>query len=164
MRIYIKNQQRLIKVDQHRIRRDLRKALHLLSLHKAEISVLFVNDKRMKILNSQYRGIERTTDVLSFPQHSPKEQKCRRSEVFNTGTSELQSFRASELLLGDIVINLHQAKRQAVEHNLTFNEELRLLLIHGLLHLVGHDHEKGGYDRRKMQKKTQKLLEKLQEN
>lgn len=116
----------------------------------------------MKILNRQYSGVDKTTDVLSFPQYSPKEQKCRRSEVLNAATSELQNFRTSELLLGDIVVNLHQAKRQAVEHNLTFNEELGLLLIHGLLHLVGHDHEKGGYAKRKMRKKTQELLEKLQ--
>jgi len=163
MRIYIKNQQRLIKVDQHRIRRDLRKALHLLSLHKAEISVLFVNDKRMKILNSQYRGIERTTDVLSFPQHSPKEQKCRRSEVFNTGTSELQSFRASWLLLGDIVINVQKARKQAEEHRLTFNEELRLLLMHGLLHLLGYDHEQNQYAKRKMERKKRELIAGIEE-
>ncbi|MBM4141143.1 MAG: rRNA maturation RNase YbeY [Nitrospira sp.] len=148
MRVYIKNQQRLIKVNQHRIKKDLRKALHLLGLHSAEISILFVNDKRMKILNRQYRGVDKTTDVLSFSQIEDR-----------TLNFEL---RTQNILLGDIVINLHQAKRQAAEHNLTFNEELRFLLIHGLLHLIGYDHEKGGYARRKMQKKTLELLEELQ--
>jgi len=144
MRIYIKNQQRLIKVDQHRIRRDLRKAVHLLSLHRAELSILFVNDRRMKILNRQYRGIERTTDVLAFPQIAER-----------THTLEL---RTQNVILGDIVINLHQAKRQAAEHCLTFTEELRMLMIHGLLHLIGYDHERSQYAKRKMEKKKLELL------
>ena len=63
--------------------------------------------------------------------------------------------------LGDIVINLHQAKRQASEHGLTFTEELRWLLIHGLLHLIGYDHEKGGYDEKKMRRKEKELLSKI---
>jgi rRNA maturation RNase YbeY len=63
------------------------------------------------------------------------------------------------LPLGDIVINLHQAKRQASEHCITFNEELRLLLIHGLLHLLGYDHEKGGYQKNKMRAKEKELLD-----
>jgi len=63
--------------------------------------------------------------------------------------------------LGDIVINIHQAKRQAAEHSLTFNEELRWILIHGLLHLTGYDHEKGGYDEKKMRRKEKELLSKI---
>ncbi|MEW6162364.1 MAG: rRNA maturation RNase YbeY [Nitrospirota bacterium] len=143
MKVYIRNQQRLIKVNQQRIRRFLRKALHLLGLHKAELSILLVNDRRMKILNRQYRGVDRTTDVLSFPQQN---------------RYTLHVTRYTSLPLGDIVINLHQAKRQAAEHGLTLNEELRRLIIHGLLHLIGYDHERSRYMRRKMQKKEGELL------
>ncbi|MDH5769528.1 MAG: rRNA maturation RNase YbeY, partial [Nitrospirota bacterium] len=91
----------------------MRKALHLLGLHTAEISILFVNEKRMKMLNQQFRGMDKTTDVLSFPQ-IPKFE-IRNSKFLK---SEIH-IPHSALLLGDIVINLQQAKRQAVEHNLT---------------------------------------------
>lgn len=101
----------------------------------------------MRILNSQYRGIDRTTDVLSFLQIEYR--------------SQISALSTQQFVLGDIVINLHQAKRQAAEHGLTFNEELRRLLIHGLLHLTGYDHEKGGYDEKKMRRKEKELLSKI---
>jgi len=100
------------------------------------------------ILNRQYRGIERATDVLSFPQIE--------------FSSQLSALNSQRFVLGDIVINLHQAKRQAAEHGLTFNEELRWLLIHGLLHLIGYEHEKSRYDEKKMRRKERKLLKALE--
>jgi len=112
----------------------------------------------MKILNLQHRGVDRTTDILSFPQFSAEKLKARRAEVRTSGP---QSFRTSELLLGDIVINLTRARRQAAENGLTLNEELKRLVIHGLLHLIGHDHEKSRYQKNKMELKERELLEKL---
>jgi probable rRNA maturation factor len=109
-------------------------------------------------LNGQYRGVDKTTDVLSFPQLSAEERKAGRVKV---RTSGLQSFRTSELLLGDIVINLPRARKQAAEYGLTLNEELKRLIIHGLLHLVGYDHEKNGYQKNKMESKERELLEEL---
>jgi probable rRNA maturation factor len=146
MKVYIENRQRRIKVSQQRIGNLLRKALRLLRLHEAELSVLLVNDRRMRILNRQYRGIDRTTDVLSFPQMT----KAQSSKL-----------KAQSCLLGDIVINLHKAERQAAEYGLPLNEELKRLLIHGLLHLTGYDHEKGRYAERKMKDKTRYLLARL---
>ncbi len=109
-----------------------------------EISLLLVNDKKMIDLNRQYRGIDKTTDVLSFPQ-----------------ISEFKNFKQSAQLtsLGDIVINIHQAKRQAKEHAMTFYEELNWLLIHGILHLFGYDHEKNKYQAKKMRTLEIELLE-----
>jgi probable rRNA maturation factor len=155
MKVYIRNQQRSIRINQQRIRRLLKRALNLLGLQKSELSILFVNDRRMRILNLRYRGIDRTTDVLSFPQLSADEQQAARAEA---KTSSLQCFRASELPLGDIVINLPKAKRQANEYGLRLSEELRRLIVHGLLHLVGYDHEKGRYQKRKMEVKEKNLL------
>ncbi len=109
----------------------------------------------MKILNRQFLGVDKTTDVLSFTQLSAKEMKSVKAK---TKTSKPQNFRTSEILLGDIVINLQRAKKQAEEHGLTLNEELKKLMIHGLLHLIGYDHEKSRYMRRKMQKKELELL------
>jgi probable rRNA maturation factor len=119
----------------------------------------------MKILNRQYRGVDKTTDVLSFPQHSTEERRVRRAQV---RTSSLQSFRTSKLqtsdyrrILGDIVINLPRAKKQAAKHGLTLNEELEMLIVHGLLHLVGYDHEKNRYQKNKMESKEMELLKDL---
>jgi probable rRNA maturation factor len=106
-----------------------------------------VNDERMKTLNRQYRGIDRTTDVLSFPQEDTFSFSCSGPE--------------SDIVLGDIVINLHKAERQAKENGLTLNEELKRLLVHGLLHLLGYDHEKGRHAERKMKEKSKRLLEQL---
>jgi probable rRNA maturation factor len=112
----------------------------------------------MKILNRQHRGVDRTTNILSFPQLSAEGLRALRAEV---RTSSLQSSRASEILLGDVVINLTRARRQAAEYGLTLNEELRRLIIHGLLHLTGYDHEKNRYQKNKMESKERELLEKL---
>src|SRR5690348_4662271 len=87
-----------------------------------EFSVAFISDRRMKELNSFFRGRDLTTDVLSFP-HEPDE--------FDTDTSNL----------GDIVISVEQAARQAEENGFTLENEIKQLILHGLLHLCGYDHE-----------------------
>lgn len=82
-----------------------------------ELSIVVTTDREIRQLNRQWRGKDKPTDVLSFPQ-DPK-----------TG------------LLGDIVISLDTARRQAGEGGRPLSEELERLLAHGLLHLLGHDHE-----------------------
>jgi probable rRNA maturation factor len=150
MKVLIKNQQRLIRINQQKLKGDSVKALELLGLQKAELSILLVNDRRMKALNSLYRKKDKTTDVLSFPQISKKWEVGSRKLNF--------SLLTSHFLLGDIVINLQAAKRQALEHGLLFQEELRWLLVHGILHLVGYDHERNKYSEKKMREKEKELL------
>jgi len=108
----------------------------------------------MRILNRHYRGVDRTTDVLSFPQNEnsslPPFSKRGRGGITNC-----------EFVLGDIVINIHKAKRQAAENRIAFDEELKRLLIHGLLHLMGYDHENSKYAEKRMQKKALELLHHL---
>jgi len=99
----------------------------------------------MRILNRQHRGIDRTTDVLSFPQ-------IARS-------SQLSALSFQQFVLGDIVINLRKAKKQAAEYGLTLDEELKKLLIHGLVHLLGYNHEKSRHHKKKMEKKEKELLD-----
>lgn len=108
----------------------------------------------MRQLNRQYRGVDRTTDVLSFPQHSAEELKSRSSGLSG-------GIGRSRLPLGDVVINLHKAARQALEYGSTFDNELKRLLIHGLLHLIGYDHEKGISEERRMKKKSEQLFVKI---
>jgi probable rRNA maturation factor len=101
----------------------------------------------MRKLNSAYRGIDKTTDVLSFAQ----------GPIANSR----KSTQGKDYLLGDIVVNLHKAEKQAREYNSAFYEELKKLLIHGLLHLLGYDHEADARADRAMKKKSRDLSEKL---
>ena len=86
-------------------------------------SVALISDRRMAELNRFFRGKDSTTDVLSFP---------GEAEEFETENADS---------LGDIVISIEQAKRQAEENKLTLETEIRQLMLHGLLHLCGYDHE-----------------------
>jgi probable rRNA maturation factor len=103
------------------------------------------------MLNRTYRGVDKTTDVLSFPQLSAEDLKSISAIV-----------KTSELLLGDIVINLHRAIKQAIKHGITLNEELKRLTIHGLLHLLGYDHDKNKYQKKKMELKEKELFDALE--
>jgi probable rRNA maturation factor len=85
-----------------------------------ELSVSFMDDIGMRELNREWRNIDRTTDVLSFPQD---------------GGPDLR-------LLGDIVISLETAERQCARYGNTLRQEIKKLIVHGALHLAGHDHKK----------------------
>jgi probable rRNA maturation factor len=118
-----------------------------------------VNDRAIKLLNRTFRGVDKTTDVLSFPQplppfNSPLGKGGYRGVIKS-------ALRTPHFILGDIVINLQRAKRQAIEQGITLNEEIKRLTIHGLLHLVGYDHEKSRYHKNKMELKERKLLQDL---
>ena len=108
-----------------------------------ELSVLLSDDKNIRTLNKQYRGIDQTTDVLSFSQSKKEETE------------------PSSHLMGDVVISTVTAKRQASEHGLTLEEEIVLLLIHGTLHLLGFDHERSGEEAYQMKKKTRELFSRI---
>ena len=143
MEILIKNQQKTIKINQRKIREIVKKALQFLKVdEKTEISILFTDDKFIRSLNNKYRGIDKSTDVLSF---SLWEGSVKTPE------SE------SDKLLGDIIISVETAQRQADKLNHSREKELAVLLIHGLLHLTGYDHEKDK-DYKIMQEKESEIL------
>ncbi|MDO8445336.1 MAG: rRNA maturation RNase YbeY [Deltaproteobacteria bacterium] len=104
-----------------------------------ELSILFMDDEDIRELNREYRKKNRPTDVLSFP--------MREGEFGDLNPD----------LLGDVVISLDTAKRQAEERGETLEEEITLLLIHGILHLLGFDHEKNTAEARRMQAKEKEL-------
>jgi probable rRNA maturation factor len=89
----------------------------------SDLSVAFVDDERMRELNRDWRGKDRPTDVLSFSQ------------------LEGEDMPGEAVLLGDVVVSVDTLQRQAREGGWTDEEELVRLLLHGLLHLLGHDHE-----------------------
>ena len=117
--------------------------LLILERENHELSVLLSDDKNIRTLNKQYRGIDQTTDVLSFSQSKKEETE------------------PSSHLMGDVVISTVTAKRQASEHGLTLEEEIVLLLIHGTLHLLGFDHERSGEEAYQMKKMTQELFSRI---
>ncbi|HLM57479.1 MAG TPA: rRNA maturation RNase YbeY [Pyrinomonadaceae bacterium] len=121
------NRQRKVRVDQERWRAFVEKALKVVPAKGAGATVAFVSDRAMRELNRRWRGKGGTTDVLSFP----------------AGQDEFE--RAAEgASLGDVVISVEQAGRQAAEQGLTFENEVEQLILHGLLHLCGYDHESDG--------------------
>lgn len=87
-----------------------------------EVSITFANDEFVRRLNNQYRGVDQPTDVLAFAMQEGKDQHIQPQ------------------LLGDIVISVETAKRQAALMGHSLNNELIVLLIHGILHLIGYDH------------------------
>jgi len=140
MRILVRNGQRKHKIDSRLFKKRLAKILEALEQNPCELSVLLTGDRKIKKLNSQYRKVDSATDVLSFPQDS--------SAVDEQGIP----------LLGDVVISVETAARQAKEHLLTLDEELALLAIHGILHLRGLDHERSSKEARLMQRQTRDLF------
>lgn len=97
----------------------------------AEISVMFTDNEGIRVLNVQHRGIDRATDVLSFPMLEYDDD----GEMFDDpGDIE------DELCLGDIVISLERAAEQAEEYGHSFEREVGFLTVHSMLHLLGYDH------------------------
>jgi probable rRNA maturation factor len=127
--------------------------IRLSGVRRAELGVLFVGEKRIRLLNRRYRGIDRPTDVLSFPQFEGlKEIKEQQKKAPSAG-----------IPLGDIVICPSVAMKNAARYSTTLKEEIRRLLVHGFLHLLGYDHERGPNEARKMRRKEAELLDALAE-
>lgn len=95
-----------------------------------EVGIVIADDETVRKLNNRYRGLDETTDVLSFS--------------FLEGTEE-EVVPPNELMnLGEVIVSYPQAERQAAEANHPVEQEISLLIIHGVLHLLGYDHEKRG--------------------
>lgn len=108
---------------------------------RSELSLDLVGDGRMRRLNSQYRKKDRTTDVLAFAMR--------------------ESASPVSALLGDVVISVPTAQRQAKEGGRSLSEELAWLLVHGVLHLCGYDHERSETEARRMKRREQAILRTL---
>jgi len=121
--VEVVNRQRKVPLDCERWREFAARALKVVPANGAGATVAFVSDRAMRELNRRWRGKRGTTDVLSFPSGQ---------EEFEKGEGES---------LGDVVVSVEQAARQAAEHGLDFEGEVAQLILHGLLHLCGYDHE-----------------------
>jgi probable rRNA maturation factor len=121
------------------MKRFIQRMMDDLQITKQEVSFVFTNDKEVHLLNRTYRKIDRPTDVLSFPMQE----------------GEFAGFRG--IMLGDVVLSVPTAARQAAKAGKKTDEELRMLLAHGLLHLLGWDHDTKAKDAR-MRKETERLM------
>jgi rRNA maturation RNase YbeY len=143
MKVWIWNRQRRIRVQTREISVSARKILLSLGCLKAELSLLLTDDVQMRALNKQYRKINRPTDVLAFPM------------------LEGDAFPPRSQLLGDVVISLETAGRQAKEAGHSLGREVKILLIHGILHLLGYNHEGSEEAARLVERKTRAVLKEL---
>lgn len=108
---------------------------------EAEVSLVFVDDAYIQGLNNQYRGVDSPTDVLSFAMLE----------------GEIAPGEEEEIILGDVVISLETAGRQAREFGHSFHREVAYLTVHGVLHLLGYDHQEEG-KRRRMRQREEEIL------
>ena len=135
------NNQRKIKLDWQIFEKFAKSAISKIPETKNKsATIAFVSDRKMRELNKQFRAKNSTTDVLSFP-------------------FEADEFETDENYLGDIVISIQQAEKQAAENNLSLEKEVKQLILHGILHLCGYDHET---DSGEMNAKELELRDKLE--
>ena len=143
MEILFRNAQRKFKIDRQSLLRLIENALGDLAPPNREISIILVNDDKIRKLNKEYRAKDKATDVLAFPQDE-----------------EALGDKGGRLL-GDVVVSVETARRQAREHYLSDEEELILLVVHGALHLLGYDHDRSIKDKKKMQEATKKIFSRI---
>jgi len=121
------------------VRADARRLVRALGETGAELTVSLVDDEAMQALNRDYRQADRPTDVLAFAMR------------------EGERVAGDEGILGDVVISLDTAARQARRRGVPLARELRTLLVHGVLHLLGYDHERSAAEARRMRAEERRL-------
>ena len=147
--VYLENEQDVIAVT-YKLRMLLRRAIletlayEGVEITAPEVSMTFTDNEGIRELNRIHRGIDRATDVLSFPMFS-----------FEDETEELEG------ALGDIVISLERAAEQAQTFGHSFEREVVFLCVHSMLHLLGYDHELGEEEDIDMRRRQSEIVERL---
>jgi probable rRNA maturation factor len=137
--VYLENSTRGAGIDTRAVVRVLERLLAEIGEEGTSVSLTFVRDPAMRELNRAHRGKDVPTDVLSFPIYPP--------DAFErSGRTRPLPYEPNgpERMLGDIVVSVDTAKRQAAEYDATLQREVQRLLIHAVLHLAGHDHVESG--------------------
>ena len=151
IRVIIDNKQKAVKIPtglRMLVRRCCNAVLRMEEFDDpAEISVLFVDNQQIQKLNSQYRGKDVDTDVLSFPMG----ENGVYDENHSTGAK----------ILGDIVISMEKAVAQAERYGHSLEREVGYLTAHSMLHLLGYDHEEGGIQKVRMREKEEQVMTQL---
>jgi probable rRNA maturation factor len=149
IRIYFENEQDKRTVSEY-LKRLLRRAIRATLAsegftHRCELSVTLTDNEGIHALNREYRGIDRPTDVLSFPQ-------------FDFYGGEALPEGDETVSLGDIVLSLERAEEQAREFGHSFSREAAFLTVHSVLHLLGYDHELGDAEDADMRSRQRNVM------
>lgn len=141
--IEVVNRQRAKTVEVKRAAQLARAVLNRIGEPEAVLTISFIRDPQMRQLNRDYRGLDEPTDVLSFAYHEAEE-----------------ALEVAELAhhLGDLVISVETAERYAGELGLSFAREIEHLVIHGVLHLAGYDHETDHGEMNRLERRLRKQL------
>ena len=143
MPVLFQTQVRAVQFHEGRLRRLAQAVLCDVGESSAELGLSFVGDRRMRHLNREFRRKDRTTDVLAF---ATREARLPHRSRLATG------------LLGDVVISIPTAMRQARNGQRALDQEIVVLLVHGILHLCGYDHERSEAAARRMQRRERAVL------
>ena len=140
MEILTDNRQSKYKISQKKIRQTVQVILDALDFPEGEISILFVDDPQIEELNRKYLNRQGPTNVIAF---------AMRDGEFSHLTPHL---------LGDVVISTDTIAREAQNSGIPFDQRINELLVHGILHLFGYDHEKSEEEARRMDEETERIL------
>ncbi|GAB6169646.1 rRNA maturation RNase YbeY [Clostridium carnis] len=124
-----------------------------------QISLLFVDNDEIKEINKETRGIDKETDVLSFPMLDFEEGKVFKDTYLGYEFDETY-MDGDELVLGDMVLSLEKALEQSKEYNHSYEREVSYLVVHSILHLLGYDHMEED-EKKIMRKREEEILNKL---
>ncbi|MCK4507329.1 MAG: rRNA maturation RNase YbeY [Desulfuromonadales bacterium] len=146
MKIEIENRQTKQKIRKILLRKVARKILSVSACPDAQLSILIVDDAQIQEVNRDYLGKDCPTNVISF------------------AMQEGEGSGVQPDLLGDVVISAETAARDAGEAQTTFESELYFLLLHGILHLLGYDHERGTQaEAKRMEAREQEVFLQIRE-
>ncbi len=151
LRVDIENQQKAYKIPTG-LRMLIRRCCHaVLELEQVDgsvqVDVTLVDNERIHEVNLEQRGIDKPTDVLSFP-------------LGENGVYDVHP-ETGEKLLGNIMISLEQAAKQAEDYGHSFNREVGYLTVHSMLHLLGYDHVQGGMEAVRMREKEETVMKQV---
>lgn len=121
----------------------------------AEVSVTFVDNEAIRVLNRDYRGKDAPTDVLSFPLYEDDEDF---DDGFVLPPDMEEDEEAAPTAIGDIVISVERARAQAEEYGHSFERELAFLAVHSMLHLLGYDHERSPEEDAEQRRRQEEIL------
>lgn len=148
--ITLRTTQRKINFDTHALKKTAQKLLNFLDYVDFDLGVWLTTNTTIRHYNRIYRNKDKPTDILSFPFH-PKLKAGHRIKPSSDDDKNL----------GDLIISLEYAQKDAKQHNIPFKKHVEILLVHGICHLLGYDHIKDK-DYAIMQKKEQELLSYLE--
>ncbi|OGP53724.1 MAG: rRNA maturation RNase YbeY [Deltaproteobacteria bacterium RBG_13_52_11] len=143
MEVVVQSRQKRQRVRPGKAKKMAEGILNDLGYHECELSILLVDDDEMTQLNREYLSRDHPTNVLAFAMREGEDKDLHPA------------------LLGDVVVSTETAQREALQRGVTLEEEMALLITHGILHLLGYDHEGAPEEAVKMEAKEQEILARL---